>query len=364
MARQLELIQEISNAIATATVERRAQITDRIAELFTLESLHYSSEEINLFDDVFVYLVSVIEKSARASLANRLATNRQAPETVCRALASDDEIEIAAPILEHSVRLDRATLVENARTQSQQHLLAISKRKQIEEAVTDVLVARGERSVVLSTVQNAGARFSEFGYVKLVDRSDSDEELTTTVGLRSDLPRHHFLKLLAHASAAVRSKLEAADPLGFQAIRKTVAEATSLVQIKSAAESNDYTLARKRIASLFPGKQLQESDLRAFAVAGKFEETVIGLTIFCDLSLEQIESALIARRPETLLILTKAFGMSWSTVKPMLTMRRSIADHEIEQCLGTFSRLKVSTARRIVEFQRARNVTAFGSSFT
>ena len=57
-----------------------------------------------------------------------------------------------------------SSLVENAKTKSQEHLLAITKRKSLAETVTDVLVERGDRDVALSVAQNAGAKFSETGY--------------------------------------------------------------------------------------------------------------------------------------------------------------------------------------------------------
>jgi len=79
-------------------------------------------------------------------------------------LAFDDSIEVAGPVLRESGRLDAKTLVANARTKSQPHLLAISKRKSLEDAVTDVLVTRGNREVVNSVANNNGARFSGFGF--------------------------------------------------------------------------------------------------------------------------------------------------------------------------------------------------------
>jgi hypothetical protein len=33
---------------------------------------------------------------------------------------------------------------------------------------------------------------------------------------------------------------------------------------------------------------------------------------------------------------------------------RGLGSHEIEQCLGTFTRLKPATAQQVVEFQRKR----------
>src|SRR5262249_60093815 len=115
----------------------------------------------------------------------------------------------AGPVLTRSPQLDNAALVENARTKSQQHLLAISKRKSLAETVTDVLVERGDRQVALSTAENPGAKLSEAGYVRLVKRAEGDDQLAQSVGSRAEIPRDHFLRLLAKASQAVRAKLEA-----------------------------------------------------------------------------------------------------------------------------------------------------------
>ena len=54
----------------------------------------------------------------------------------------DSAIEVAGPVLSHSERLDDPILVESAMTKSQDHLLAISRRKALAEPVTDVLVEK------------------------------------------------------------------------------------------------------------------------------------------------------------------------------------------------------------------------------
>jgi uncharacterized protein (DUF2336 family) len=107
---------------------------------------------------VFVRISAEIEMSARALLAHRLAKMPRAPVAISRALASDDEIEVTGPMLEKSPHLATEILVATARTKSQKHLLAISRRKALEEAVTDVLVERGDQPVVLSTACNPGKR--------------------------------------------------------------------------------------------------------------------------------------------------------------------------------------------------------------
>ena len=105
--------------------------------------MDYSDEQVGLFDDVFQFLIDHIETSAKMLLANRLAPIDTAPPLTIRALAFDDVIEVAGPVLSQSMRLDDKTLIENARSKSQAHLMAISTRRTLSGAVTDVLVQRG-----------------------------------------------------------------------------------------------------------------------------------------------------------------------------------------------------------------------------
>src|SRR4030081_313422 len=207
------LLDELQNTLAHGTVARRVETLRRVTDLFLSGAEDYSNEQIELFDDVFQCLMEHIETSAKALLANRLAPIDTAPPLTIRALAFDDLIEIAAPVLSRSERLDDDTLIETARHNSHAHLLAISTRRVLSGAVTEVLVLRGNDEVIHSTVNNPGAEFSERGFTRLVNRAEGDDDLATCLGMRPTIPRHLYLKLLAKASATVRERLEAANPL-------------------------------------------------------------------------------------------------------------------------------------------------------
>ncbi len=357
MTAALALIRELEGAVAGASPERRGEIARRIADLFEFGAADFSAEQVELFDDVFARLVAGIEASARAALAERLGGNPFAPPRISRILAFDDAIEVAGPMLERSDRLDSGTLAMNARGKSQAHLLVISRRRSLDAIVTDVLVRRGNRPVLLSTTRNPGARLSDFGFMTLVERAQGDDELALSVGERRELPRHYLLKLLARASATVRAKLELADPLSFDAIRNAVAEAAGAIRASAAKASYDYTAARAEVEALHATGQLGEAELQGFATAGRFEPAAIALAMLCQLPVEQIEVSMAGNRPETMIILAKAIGMSWPTVKALLTMPgggRGPSASALEQCLGTYSRLKPATARQVLEFQRRR----------
>src|SRR3954466_13884738 len=203
------LLDELQTTLAHGTVARRVETLRRVTDLFINGAVDYSDAQIGLFDDVFQCLMQHIETSAKALLANRLATIDTAPPGTIRALAFDDLIEVAAPVLSQSERLDDDALIETARAKGQAHLMAISTRKSLSGAVTDVLILRGNDDVVQSTVNNPGAEFTDRGYGRLVARAEGDDNLATCIGMRPSIPRHHYLKLLAKASATVRARLEA-----------------------------------------------------------------------------------------------------------------------------------------------------------
>ena len=178
------LLDELNGAIASGDAKRRLRIMLRIADLFTAGSRNYSGDQIAVFDDVLQELATDIEVEARAELARRLAGIDSAPPQIVRSLAFDDAIEVAGPVLAKSEQLSDDDLVENAGTKSQAHLFAISQRLKLSEAVTDVLVERGDRRVVNKVARNRGARFSLAGYEKLTVRARRDSRLTLALGRR------------------------------------------------------------------------------------------------------------------------------------------------------------------------------------
>ena len=56
------------------------------------------------------------------------------------------------------------------------------------EAVTDVLVGRGDREVARRVAENRDARISAAGFSRLVKRAADDGVLAEMVGLRPDIP--------------------------------------------------------------------------------------------------------------------------------------------------------------------------------
>ncbi|KJC62687.1 hypothetical protein UP10_00400 [Bradyrhizobium sp. LTSPM299] len=349
------LLDELQTTLAHGTVARRVETLRRVTDLFINGSVDYSDEQVGLFDDVFQCLLEHIESSAKALLANRLAPIDSAPPRTIRTLAFDDLIEVAGPVLARSARLDDDALIETARSKSQAHLLAISTRKALSGAVTDVLVLRGNDEVIQSTVNNPGAEFTERGFTRLVSRAEGDDNLSTCVGLRPNIPRHLYLKLVAKASDTVRQRLEAAIPQQAKEIPIAVKEATRRARSGPGAVAPDTAIAHALVKSLYDDGRLDEFQLAAFAEAGKFDETNASLAALASVTVGIAENMMIETRAEGVMILAKVSGLSWSTVRAIIDLRDEISGAEptdLQACKETYERLRPSTAQQVLRFHR------------
>jgi uncharacterized protein (DUF2336 family) len=349
------LLDELQFTLAHGTVARRVETLRRVTDLFISGAVEFSNEQIALFDDVFQCLMLHIETSAKALLANRLAPIDTAPPLTVRTLAFDDVIEVAGPVLSRSERLDDEALIETARNKSQAHLMAISTRRVLSGAVTDVLVLRGNDEVIQSAVNNPGAEFTERGFNRLVNRAEGDDNLATCLGLRPTIPRHLYLKLIAKASVTVRARLEAAHPQRAGDVSNAVGEATRRTRAASSAVSQQTAVAHALVKSLFEDGRLDEYQVASFAEAGKFDETNASIAALANVPVLIAESMMVETRAEGVMILAKVAGMTWSTVRAIIKMRDALSAGEptdLAVSKDTYERLRPSTAQQVLRFHR------------
>ena len=357
MSQTRGLLDELERAISQGSdATRRAALTYATDLLITGR---YTEEDTWVFGEVVGLLAAEIETGARAALARRLARLPDIPSNLVCKLASDDAVEVAGPVLRQSEQLGVQELVENARSKSQAHLLAIAQRKSLHEDVTDVLVSRGDREVVRSVANNPGARFSDSGFWRLVQRSEDDIVLTLAVGGRRDIPRHHFQKLIAKASEEVRTKLAAINPRAAGEIEGAVAHATGEIHAKFGPGSRSYFEAKREIGKMHRHGAINDRAIREFARLNRFEEVVVALSLLCDLPVDVVERALLDDEGEMIMIVAKAANLSWNTTSVLLgTCRGTRSQQDLEQALKNFSQISLNTARQVLAFYWARSSKA------
>jgi uncharacterized protein (DUF2336 family) len=362
MIQATSILQELNDSISQGSPESRARALWHATDI--LIAGRYTEDQIWVFGEVIGRLADEIEGAARAKLAKRLAHSGNAPFNVIMVLASDDAIDVAGPVLQHSQRLDDKTLVTSARTQSQAHLLAISKRRSIPVVVTDELVTRGNPEVVHSVAANNGARFSDFAFLQMIRRSEGDSILAEHIGLRKEIPRHMFQQLITKASDDVRRKLERERPNLVDQIQNSVTEITGALQSKFGPASKSYFDAKKLVTALHRYGNLNENNILEYARTHKIEEATVGLSLLCSLPVDVVERALV-HNSEIILILAKALGFTWETAMSLLFLGAKdhrISSNHLDAKREEFACLNHEASKNVLKLYQSRKTAAGADS--
>jgi uncharacterized protein (DUF2336 family) len=329
----------------------------RVTGLFLGDSERLSEAQVGVFDDVLCCLMKRIETKALVELSGNLAPVDNAPIEVIRRLARNDEIAVAGPVLAQSARLSTGDLIEIAASKGQQHLLAISGRGEIEEAVTDVLINRGDRQVVHRLADNAGARFSETGFTTLVRNAESDDGLAEKIGQRADLPTPLMTELLSKATEAVRARLlEQATPETRANVQRVLDKISGDLG-RDAVVTRDFIPAQRGILQMKKEGRLNEAALLEFASRRLYEQTVAALSMLSSAPIELIATLMQNGRNSGLLVPCKAAELEWPTVNAILVSRRphrAISESDLAQARDDYYRLSRSSAQRILRFWQIR----------
>jgi uncharacterized protein (DUF2336 family) len=355
--RTFSLLDELIQSVEHGGPQERLRILRRVTDLFMAGARGFSSEQIAIFDDIFQELIAELEAAARERLAHAMAKLERAPRGLLRSLAFDDNIAVAAPLLIHSRELSDDDLLENARSKSQAHLLAIAQRLELSEVVTDVLIERGDTRVVRCVTRNSRARISLPGYDRLIVRAREDRILALTVADRRDLPRQCYIKLIENASASVRERLQSAHPEFAGTIEASLDDLASRLQQQARALSDPHRIAARKMDKRLRTRKATEADVHAAASVHDFEKTALALAGLGEFPIEIVERALLDRAADPVLVLAKAAGCAWVTARELLELRdaeRHCSPEDLRRYAEQYKKLKRETARNILRFREQR----------
>jgi uncharacterized protein (DUF2336 family) len=357
MGAPASLLPELEDVVQHGSAEKRAETLRRITSLFLDGAPLFQDQHVALFDDVIGLLIEEIENKTLAELSRRLAPVLNAPSGVVNKLAANDDIDVAGPLLRQA-KIAEPELIRIAETKSQQHLLALAGRRTMSEALTDVIVARGDRNVSRSIATNPAARLSENAFTTLVQRSADDGLLAEKVGQRTDIPPRLFRQLLMQASDVVQKRLLAqAKPETQAEIRKILAKVTDEVGVRAAPRN--YTAALAAVRELHREHKLTEAEIVEFAKAGRYEETIAALATLCSVPVDVVDRLMSGERADPVLILSRAAGFGWPTVKAVICSRPGAkpSSQVLDDSFENFERLTPATAQRVVRFWQVRQGT-------
>jgi hypothetical protein len=141
----------------------------------------------------------------------------------------------------------------------------------------------------------------------------------------------------------VKSSIDAAVEHSAQAVEAVV------------ASRRDYAKAFEVVHALTEERGLEETDLLSFATNGKLEETICAISYMVGLSVSAAERLFDGGESDLLLVIGKAQGWSWRTLRAMLKLRSpSPSPQALRRAQDSFDQLSDTTSQRVVQFLKAR----------
>ena len=358
-----ELIVELEGAIKDGSSKRRLQMLQQVTHLFLFSASRLGERQIDVFDDVLLRLIEGAEPDTLAPLSMILCNQPSAPREVVRLLACHEVATVAAPILLKSEILSKDDLIEVADHRGQQHLLAISERETLDEALTDALLKRGDKAVYRALARNVGARFSDQGCLKLAVAAERDGDIANALRVRPSMPVKVLHELLAEATKAAQARRRNTAPLRTRETIRGGVESPSAGVSTNAPEPINYSEAKSSVLALSHAGKLGDRAVNRFAVHGQRTHLVAALSLLAEVAIEVIEPLLKESDCYGLVVACRASRLNWQTTLAVIESRSDagrLTPKELEQGKELFEALSLSIAQRTIRFGSANDLAKPG----
>lgn len=348
-----DLSTEIEAAVRDGSPARRARMLGQLATFFLSYCDRVSPSQLVVFDDVLVRLVSNADARALSELSTKLADVARAPQQTIRRLACHTDPAVAAPVLIRSMSLSDADLIEIASNQGQQHLIAMSKRAQIGEAVCGAILRHAGKDATRLLAKNPGARFNGQAYAALLAAAERDDAIAESVGLRPDVPPDTLQALLARTTETVRARLlKGSSPSLREKVRVTLDAVPEPPSAKASAP-DDYAEARAAITTLNKTGKLNDSTVNRFAMRREYPNVIAALVLLSGATIEIITPLMNEESGRGLIIACRASRLNWQTTFAVLNNRRvpPLSKEQLDGAREVFEMLLVSSAQYTIRFE-------------
>ncbi len=255
--------------------EDRAQLYERIADMFEAGGENRSPNESALLVEIMRALSAQVDMRLRLALADRLADRQDADHDLILMLAHD-EISVAQPVILRSVVLTEADLIAIIRECSPSHSVTVATRPAISEAISTALVDTQRHDVARALTRNATAQILPQTLERLVEISREDPQLIDALTQRPHLPRSLAIRMFSWASAALKRHIAERfeiDPASLEAdVARSVSQELDRRSIPDSRNGMLISLVEKLRANgqLKPGfllKAIRENQLDIFRIA-------------------------------------------------------------------------------------------------
>lgn len=344
--------------------ESRRELLRALTDLFLENRDQNTDESGEAFGDIVGRVLDDVVEEARAEFSARVATTGELPKDIILKLAWDT-FEVASPVLEHSAALTDEDLIEVAAKQSDDHLLAISRRSELNESVTDVLIERGGNGVIHSVASNPGAQFSTQGYGTLASKAQDDEKLQATLVDRPDVTPVVASQLEPFLNAQLKRRLAKSLKESNGDVAGLVAKAKDRVEQALVGKKRDQVDVVKLISKVKAGEITISDATGKFAKKKRpvpLSSLIAGLAELPD---KMISNAMLKVNGMPIAITCRALKIDPETFAEIAKMRCDILklpSSSGERLSAQYIELDEVDAERTLRFLKVRQSLSGGAS--
>jgi len=351
------MIDDLTSLAREKSSEKRRELLGRVSDIFFDGAERYTDQEAFLFGDVLTSLLDDVDVGDKVELSVRLADEDRAPRNLAKALASDENLEVASPVLQNSKALLDEDIVEIAKQRSQSHLMAISRRSTLGESVTDVLIERGEKKVLQSVVENRGANFSENGFATLADKAVADDNLKEALSHRADMPVEIAQRVLPVLPRDARTRLldlMANDP----------EKGAKLVHMAKDASERQRLLAKKRrleakvmAEDIKAGRAQIDDIVSLLADANRIPDLALVLASVAEIPTNVLTNVILKPDGQPIAMLCRSLDVTppaFRTIAEMRSRRMKTPASMARQLTMDYAAIDKANAERAIRFIKMR----------
>ena len=350
------MIEDILSLAKDSTPEKRHQLVEHVTELFVNGAESYQTEEITLFNTVLESMLPTMEREQKKEVSEQLAPIDSTSHKVALALAKE-EIDIARPMLTSSNALDSDDILQLAKTMGQGHLLAISKRENLEANVTDVLLERGESPVKQSVAANSGAEFSEWGSRLLIKLAERDDKIRDAMMERSDITEDEYERLISHMPEQQQKKIRQLRADNEALVHDLFHKASKVVASSKLERKATRINAKVTLKEIRSGQRTLSNAVTQLSLSNNLFDICFLLAEMAGLEQKYVTNVMVRYDATGIAVLCRALGVEnaeYAALCRARAMHNKQPSSTIENWIENYKSLTDKDARRLLSFMKIR----------
>lgn len=322
--------------------EDTGELALSLLEMMSGGSAWSQPQERALAADTLLRLVSKIPVRQLLTIAERVAIMEVPPSLLVARLIRDPRPEIAAPLLERCAQISDHDLMLAASEGDVHKQRMLARRRVLSPALSDMLISRGDASVILTLVRNPGAALNHETFYTLAEYAISHEGLLAPLTTRADLPAPVAFELFWHVPQELRRFIFSRFLTDSENLNR-ILKITLSTQGDAGAETK------------FPEREAVEACI-AEVVAGALDSAAATLGDLAGIAADTALRILADRDGEPLAVVMKAVGYPRAKFGEALEalqkgeVQSLRADRKLEELQSIFDTLSFNKARILLTY--------------